>query len=304
MEKIAAVIVTYNKLNELKLNIESLNNQSKKFDKIYVVNNNSTDGTKEFLNQLKLKNSCYSVINFDNNAGGAGGFYEGLRQAHKEAYDFIVLMDDDGRPMNSSTIANLYSKARELKNHFSFFILNSLVLYDSENLTWSLSGSSKIGELNSRENNGLLLNSINPFNGTLISKSVIDVMGLPRKDFFIWGDESEYIRRAKNYNVFLATCLKSKFYHPINREIKQINLIFRKIKLHIPVPWKNYYRIRNSIIIENLYGNKASRNKLIILFLQSNFFYVLFSRNRIKMIKSLIMGIFHGLNNKTGRVDI
>ena len=44
---VVAVVVTYNRLNLLQRVVGALKGQSKKLDKIYIVNNGSTDGTKE-----------------------------------------------------------------------------------------------------------------------------------------------------------------------------------------------------------------------------------------------------------------
>ena len=46
---LAAVIVTYNRKNLLAENIEMLLKQSRYIDKIFVIDNCSTDGTYEFL---------------------------------------------------------------------------------------------------------------------------------------------------------------------------------------------------------------------------------------------------------------
>ena len=51
MERIAAVIVTYNRLSDLEKCLESLQQQTSPLDAIYVVNNGSTDGTGEWLSR-------------------------------------------------------------------------------------------------------------------------------------------------------------------------------------------------------------------------------------------------------------
>ncbi len=46
---VVAVVVTYNRLNLLQRVVGALKGQSKRLDKIYIINNGSTDGTKEWL---------------------------------------------------------------------------------------------------------------------------------------------------------------------------------------------------------------------------------------------------------------
>ena len=47
--RIITIIVTHNRLNELKNCLQYIDKQIKKPDKILVVNNNSSDGTEDFL---------------------------------------------------------------------------------------------------------------------------------------------------------------------------------------------------------------------------------------------------------------
>ncbi len=69
MEKVIAVVVTYNRQKLLSECITALKNQTRKIDKIFVVNNGSTDGTEGWLYQQQ-------GIDFitQPNLGGAGGF--------------------------------------------------------------------------------------------------------------------------------------------------------------------------------------------------------------------------------------
>ena len=55
-----AVVVTYNRLQLLKECIEALLNSSVKSD-ILIINNNSSDGTYEFLNNIENEYDKYSI---------------------------------------------------------------------------------------------------------------------------------------------------------------------------------------------------------------------------------------------------
>ena len=93
MVKIIAVVVTYNRLNLLQRVVGALKGQSKKLDKIYIINNGSTDGTKEWLDGQTGLNVIHQE-----NVGGSGGFYRGIKEASKEECDWIWCMDDDVFP--------------------------------------------------------------------------------------------------------------------------------------------------------------------------------------------------------------
>ena len=59
--KINCVIVTYNRLSLLKECISALKNQTYKINKIYIINNNSTDGTSDYLQETDCR---FSVCHY------------------------------------------------------------------------------------------------------------------------------------------------------------------------------------------------------------------------------------------------
>ena len=70
--KIAAVIVTYNRLYLLKEVLEAFDNQTRVPDYIIIVNNASTDGTEAFLEEWKkteIKGQTKFVITPEENLG-------------------------------------------------------------------------------------------------------------------------------------------------------------------------------------------------------------------------------------------
>lgn len=99
--KVNAVIVTFNKLNLLKECLDGLLNQKdiQGIDlQIYVVDNDSTDGTREFLMNCESHLEQIHTIFNSENIGGAGGFYTGIKAAMKNDVDYLWLMDDDTIP--------------------------------------------------------------------------------------------------------------------------------------------------------------------------------------------------------------
>ena len=74
----------------LKECIDALRHQTYKNFRIVIVNNGSTDGTCEW---LSLQNDL--IVISQENSGGAGGFYTGLKYVAEHAYDYCWFMDDD-----------------------------------------------------------------------------------------------------------------------------------------------------------------------------------------------------------------
>ncbi|MDE3913875.1 glycosyltransferase [Klebsiella pneumoniae] len=94
--KVAAVVVTYNRVELLKRAIDALLAQSVELEYIVVVNNNSSDATKDYLDSNQ--NKKIMPIHLSTNTGGAGGFSAGISFAHGLGVDYIWIMDDDAIP--------------------------------------------------------------------------------------------------------------------------------------------------------------------------------------------------------------
>lgn len=106
--KIAAVIVTYNRLDMLKEVLDAFDNQIKQPDYLIVVNNASTDNTSEFLELWSKRGSMSKiVITTSENIGGSGGFYVGTEKAIQLGADWIWVSDDDAIP-NLDVFAKAY----------------------------------------------------------------------------------------------------------------------------------------------------------------------------------------------------
>jgi rhamnopyranosyl-N-acetylglucosaminyl-diphospho-decaprenol beta-1,3/1,4-galactofuranosyltransferase len=94
--KVAAVIVTFNRLEKLKDTLART--FAEPFTAVVVVNNCSTDGTGGWLDEQQ--ESRLQVIHSPSNQGGAGGFHQGFKYASEQLpeCDWLVAFDDDAFP--------------------------------------------------------------------------------------------------------------------------------------------------------------------------------------------------------------
>lgn len=99
---VAAIVVTFNRRAALEKTLTRL--LAEPLDHVLVVENGSTDGTREWL--AELSDPRMVVIEMDHNGGGALGFETGMRAA-KDWFDpdWLVLMDDDARPQPGAIAA-------------------------------------------------------------------------------------------------------------------------------------------------------------------------------------------------------
>lgn len=295
----AGVVVTYNRKDELIKNIESVLSQKKKFDRIYIIDNCSTDGTKALLeNKGYLRDRLFSYIRLEQNLGGAGGFYTGLKAAFEDGYDLICLMDDDGRPENQDTFSVLYNAAIKACDINPKIMINPLVVCDTDNLKLSFMLGKYIygSEVINDAEKGVLRDLINPFNGTVVSRELVKDVGYPNKDFFIRGDEMDYQVRSEKEGAYIATIVDSIYFHP-GMELKTIKWNGKYIRVETINPWKSYYTVRNEVYRRKRDEGLSGALKSLLFRLYSNFKD---NPNAKECLPFILKGFIEGMSGKLG----
>ena len=196
MAGVAAVIVTFNRLDKLKKVIAAVESQSLAPSHLVIVDNASTDGTGEFLAQL-TSTLPLEIVSLDTNTGGAGGFSAGMRRGYELGADFVWIMDDDGYPEAAALeklVNGLDDAVGELGPKVPFAC--SVVVFTDGNIcemnnpvpTWDW------GRLLVKGQQSVMVSQCS-FVSVLVPRWVLEEHGLPYKEYFIWFDDAEYTIR-------------------------------------------------------------------------------------------------------------
>lgn len=208
-----AVIVTCNRCELLKKALKSLFSQTYIINKIVVVNNASIDGTDEYLSSIS--NEQLIVINRESNEGGAGGFYYGIREAYNLGCDFVWIMDDD-TICAVDALEKMMESYEIIQNRNIGFLAANVLYKDEMPCFMNICNPDYIWNEFAEE--GIIRVSHCSFVAMLIPVWVIKEVGLPIKEYFVWGDDGEYSTRIlRNYEGYV--CAKSKVYHYMNNNI-------------------------------------------------------------------------------------
>lgn len=279
-EIIAAVVVTYNRKDCLKKNIECLLRQTRRPERIYVIDNASTDGTENIVREFQEKEIRY--VRMSENMGGSGGFSTGVRRAYQEGADAIWGMDDDAYPKE-----NALQKLLDIHQRMG----NQVCLWSNCNGDSDFKGEHKIV-------------SDWMFVGFFVTRQVIEKVGFPRDDMFIYYDDSEYagriqecgfpIRKVRD-SVIDHQDAPSKCYGTIKLGKKTIRVMAMPNQ-----PWRLYYLIRNRIYL----NRKPLKKKIKTLFgpVLRGFFKVLIFQPR--NLPVFFKAVSHGIRGKLGKVMV
>ena len=284
-ETVCAVVVTYNRKNLLKECLEALIKQTRPIQAIYLIDNASTDGTpdllleKDYIKELPPKNLSkpwekeFEIKNLTDedtiklyyvrmheNTGGAGGFHEGVKRGYERGYDWLWLMDDDGLPKNDCLEILLSKK------DVADFLAPLVVRIDKKDeMSFGLGkGLMTIKECQLKAKDGILENVANPFNGILISKKLVQKIGYPKKEMFIWGDEIEYQLRTVNKGFNVVTVVNAIHYHPKNK-LKRVRIKGTKWELSFQYDYlRDYCYVRNEAYNNIRYRRKRFIKKIMM----------------------------------------
>ena len=241
---VIAVVVTHNRLPLLQRCVASLRANAP--GRIIVVDNGSTDGTGAWLDAQE----GLHVIHQDN-VGGSGGFHRGMDEARRLGAAWIWCMDDDVFPRPgclhellscaATTGAAILAPRRLLDGHI---YTNDFRGVDLTHPFASL----YTGRLATDPPDGPTPIAGTAFEGPLVSRDVVERIGLPNKDLFIFCDDTDYCLRAGRAGfkiVYVPTALMDKqpFFSEDDWATRN-----RKKK------WKRFYQVRNATYLNHHYG--------------------------------------------------
>lgn len=287
MKKVAAVVVTFNRKELLRKNIEALMKQKYKDFDVFIIDNASTDGTKEYIEEY-IKNNQIYYENTKINLGGAGGFNYGIKKVTYLGYEYIWIMDDDTIPYDSS-LYELMDTDKILKGNYGF--LSSSVLW-TDGTPCKMNRQKVVNDWyfdSQYLKHGLLRTYYATFVSFFIRAEIVKEQGLPIKEFFIWGDDVEYTNRiAKKHKCYIVG--KSQVMHEtVNNEgsniAKDNNDRINRYK----------YAYRNEMYIAKKNGIKGILRQIAKMFLHI-FRVIVYSKGfKLRKIGIIILNSFKGI---------
>jgi GT2 family glycosyltransferase len=253
-ETVAVVVVTFNRAALLTRMLAGLAALERRPDAVIVVDNASTDHTATVLDGAGAEHGGLplQVIRPDDNLGGAGGFHLGVQTAYAGGYDRIWLMDDDVVPapdcldvlmavdedclmaVREDTSGHLVEKAA-----VTFDLRNPLRLKPKTAMVETTYASrAAMPELVEIQNVA--------FEGFMVRRRVIDAIGLPDPDYFIFYDDVDFALRARRAGWRIYAVRDAVLVRQLDFD-----------QQHDLAGWKGYYMYRNLFTVHLRYGENA-----------------------------------------------
>lgn len=285
------VIVNWNGLEHLKISLPSLANQTYKPLKIFIVDNNSTDGSLEF---VKKNFPQMELIEAGSNLGFAGGNNKGIERALAQGYEYIFLInnDTDSKPTVVSRMVDYMEK------HPKIGIAQPKLLLLDHKDTIDACGSwlTKTGFLlhfGCEAKDGPQYDKPQPVftvkgAAMIVRREVLEHVGLLDDDFFAYFEETDLCWRAwlEGWKVYYAPV--TEVYHKIGGSTKKIGS-----------STVNYHSFKNRIMsmVKNLAWYNAlwmiPYHSLIVFGFSFIYFAALRGKNGFGVYRALWWNLVH-----------
>ncbi|MFT4010983.1 MAG: glycosyltransferase family 2 protein [Nocardioidaceae bacterium] len=246
-QRVAVVIVTFNRADLLRRCLDGLARQTRPPDSVIVVDNASADHTRAVIEAYA--GLPMQPIHAAENLGGAGGFELGVRTAYAQGNDRIWLMDDDVVPapdclatllahpgpclmaVREDTSGRLCEKAA-----ITFDLTNPLAIRPKRQ-----SVEEKYGSRAAMPAEVPIQNVA--FEGFMVAREVIDAIGLPDPAYFIFYDDVDFALRARRAGFPIVAVRDAVLVRQLDFD-----------QQHDTRSWKGYYMYRNLFLVHQRYG--------------------------------------------------
>ncbi|WP_293771746.1 glycosyltransferase [uncultured Pantoea sp.] len=298
--KIAALIVTYNRLEKLKKCWTAV--ALLPFYEIVIVDNASTDATSDWLKNLN--DPRLKIISSEVNDGGAGGFYRGSEWiAANSTPDWVLFFDDDAYP-DSTLLENFIASDKQDAQAIATRVLDTRGSRCKMNIPWKKIPNT-VGELlqysgESSEFEAVELSTTEiqafSFVGVFIAFNTLkETYQFIDKSLFIYFDDVFYSWKLHIEGCKLVYNPDLVFHHDVVESSSAM------------MPWKIYYLARNLISSRYIFSDRKPFS-IISIFLRVAKYYLLAGKSKSKFsyLTSLSRGVIDGLffaakGSKNGR---
>ncbi|NYE37451.1 GT2 family glycosyltransferase [Nocardioides cavernae] len=249
-ESVAVVVVTFNRADLLTRLLDGLAAQTWRPDAVIVVDNASTDHTREVLEtrtDLPLH-----VTWSEDNLGGAGGFHLGVRAAYDGGWDRVWLVDDDVVPA-PDCLEHLMAVDEDCLTSVREDLSGTLV--EKAAIDFDLHNPLAIRPKRSAVDTvypdrasmpGLVEVHNVAFEGFMARRRVVQEIGFPDPSFFIFYDDAEYAVRARRAGHRIWAVRDALL-------VRQLDFN----QQHDLAGWKGFFMYRNLFVVHLRHGENA-----------------------------------------------
>lgn len=285
---VCAVIVTHKPDEGLPLRIERIAHQ---VGHVIIVDNKSPESCLKTLNEIRAYKGTQVIVN-DQNIGLAKASNSAVELARKLRYAWILVLDQDSIP-DGTMVEELLSAYEDYPNKAQIGLIAAN----------PIDGTTGYGPYdNACRGTRLIEQKVVIASGSLLSVQAYNKVGPFREDFFIDGIDQEYCLRLRHNGYRVFTACRARLTHNLGRPVIH-KFLWRNFVPTNHSHIRRYYMARNKILIAKIYYRQEPLWVFLqfISLLKASALIVFFEKEKLKKLKSTLIGLWHGLIGRSGQ---
>lgn len=221
MKELAIILLNYNNVNDTLECVKSIEDYYEREYTIIVVDNKSTDNSKEKLLENRHR---YKLILNDVNEGFAQGNNVGIKWAIKEGYEYIMLLNNDTL-ITKNSIETMVDEIKKDKNigiispRIMYYPEKEKIWFDGGKIDWfkfivvhyNMGNNIK----SSLKNNNEIVDFITGC-CMIIRREVIEEVGYLPEEYFMYYEDVDYCVKVSEAGYKLLNIKESIIYHKVS----------------------------------------------------------------------------------------
>ncbi|TSC91530.1 MAG: glycosyl transferase family 2 protein [Parcubacteria group bacterium Licking1014_17] len=265
MPRVSIIIPAFNSAKNIKRTIESVSNQSFRDWELIVVDDGSTDNTKEIISEFQNNDPRIRYIYQENSGGPAGPKNTGIKNSIGE---LIAFLDHDDEWLPKKLEKQVYLMDHPRKNNTALVGCDAFIideLHDEERIYRITKSENYLEEL-------LVRNVIFCSSGVIVKRSVLSDVGYFDEQFRFGDDWDMWLRIAQKYSLDFIHEPLYKYYRHAETVTSKLNIDNRineyefGLSKHLPL-YKKYRKAHsNHLLIMGRMCYPEKRREALVLF--------------------------------------
>lgn len=270
--------------------------QTRALNEIIVVDNASTDGTREL---LRDNYPSVTVIGLPQNEGVSGGYAAGLAHAVERGHDWIWMLDQDSSP-SLDAIEVLLSTAGKFSESERLGLIAPLPFNELSGTPYSFF-LWRDGQVEAvRRDEEVTLADMVISSGSLIRAEAVVTAGLPRRDLFMDFVDYEHCLRLRRHGFLIGVAGRCVMAHRIGHP-RTVKLLGKSIERSTHASWRDYYKVRNrAFVVWHLLPSLRAKLFVMRQFVRQLVGALAWDPDKLSRVRFMWRGLRDGIRGRLG----
>jgi rhamnosyltransferase len=265
-----------------------------------IVDNGSDPEKRALLESLRAE--TVEIVQLGENRGVGAAHNAGIRRARELGASHVLLLDQDSLPQPEMVASLLAAEASLLARGEKVAAVGP-VFHDARlGRSWPFYRLSRFGmQAQACTDAAIVPCDFLISSGSLMRIAALDAVGPMNEGYFLEHVDTEWALRALSLGHRLFGACNARMDHQLGDAAVAVPFSDRRVQLY--QPYRHYYLFRNAVLLsrEPYAPLPWKLNELRRLVLRIVFF-PLFVAPRLERLQCMLLGLWHGIRGRTGRI--